>query len=377
MIRDGARGGVPAVSAGAASQRAAESGQAVRPAVDAVVDGIDPVVQHVEEIRDRLRARGLAAPGSPACSRPATWGGATLGGERPAIAVATTGTDATACAAQAAAARRAGADLVELRADLLTSPEGVSGSVSEQGETPLHAPRELVRAWLVAARAVGEVLRGSGMPVLFTVRTAKEGGGFDFDDVAYRAALMDVVAMLARERAARDSKTEAGCGTQTMNRRGRADTTADEAAQTQNGGAVAAIDVELARGELPALVQLARRAGIDVVASSHDFAAAPDDQELMRRLHAMQDAGAAVAKIAVTPADTTEAERVLGAAARARGELDIPVVVIAMGWAGAVSRLAGGVFGSALTFATAGSAASAPGQLPIARVRAARSALHP
>ena len=41
-----------------------------------------------------------------------------------------------------------------------------------------------------------------------------------------------------------------------------------------------------------------------------------------------------------------------------------------MGGLGAVSRVSGAVFGSALTFATAGGAPSAPGQLPVERVRA-------
>ena len=45
-----------------------------------------------------------------------------------------------------------------------------------------------------------------------------------------------------------------------------------------------------------------------------------------------------------------------------------PLVTVAMGALGAPSRLVGGVFGSAATFATAG-AASAPGQLPVDDVR--------
>jgi 3-dehydroquinate dehydratase-1 len=47
---------------------------------------------------------------------------------------------------------------------------------------------------------------------------------------------------------------------------------------------------------------------------------------------------------------------------------------MAMGGLGAVSRLCGGVFGSALTFAV-GAAASAPGQVPIDEVRATLAVL--
>jgi 3-dehydroquinate dehydratase-1 len=47
---------------------------------------------------------------------------------------------------------------------------------------------------------------------------------------------------------------------------------------------------------------------------------------------------------------------------------------MAMGGLGAVSRVCGGVFGSALTFAV-GAAPSAPGQMPIDDVRAALAVL--
>ena len=42
---------------------------------------------------------------------------------------------------------------------------------------------------------------------------------------------------------------------------------------------------------------------------------------------------------------------------------DTPVITMSMGPLGAVSRISGELFGSALTFGTAGTA-SAPGQLP-------------
>lgn len=305
------------------------------------------LLRQVQYLRLLLEGRGIVVPGSPACARPVVWRGATLGGPVPVVAVATTGADAATCAAQARAARLAGAEVVELRADLLTVPGAVPADASAVGSVR-RGPEGLVQSWLAAARAVGEVLCGCGIPVLLTVRTAAEGGGFNGDDVTYRAALGGLIEAIG-----------GGAGVAGTGER-----------------AVVAVDIESVRGDLPCLVPLARRAGLDVVASYHDFDAAPDELELLRRMQAMQDAGASVAKVAVTPADTTEAERVLGAAARARGELDIPVVVIAMGAAGTTSRLAGGVFGSALTFATAGGAGSAPGQLPIKQVREALALLH-
>ena len=58
-------------------------------------------------------------------------------------------------------------------------------------------------------------------------------------------------------------------------------------------------------------------------------------------------------------------------------ELDVAVATMSMGLLGAVSRLSGAVFGSALTFATAGGAPSGPRQLPIDRVRAVLDLLPP
>jgi len=343
------------VSSGSAWERCAAPSADDAPASDRAASAPSAELRtHVHGLTARLEACGVAVPGSPACARPVVWRDARLGGSRPAVAVATTGADAAACAAQAAAARAAGAELVELRADLLSSP---GPAASGRG----HAPRGPVDLWLGAVRAVDQQLRGTGLPVLLTVRTAAEGGGFDADDAAYRDALALAIDRLGRERGA-DAGGDDGGGSM--------------GART-GAPMVAAVDVELARGELAQLVQRARRAGLDVVASSHDFSAVPDDAELLRRLRVMQEAGAAVAKVAVTPSGSADVERVLGVAARARAELDIPVVVIAMGEVGAVTRLAGGVFGSALTFATAGSAASAPGQLPAAEVRAALAALHP
>jgi 3-dehydroquinate dehydratase-1 len=58
----------------------------------------------------------------------------------------------------------------------------------------------------------------------------------------------------------------------------------------------------------------------------------------------------------------------LGATWNASQALPIPVAGMSMGGLGAVTRLCGGQFGSALTFAV-GQVASAPGQLPIDELR--------
>jgi 3-dehydroquinate dehydratase-1 len=141
-------------------------------------------------------------------------------------------------------------------------------------------------------------------------------------------------------------------------------------------GRVAALDYEM--GQAPEHVaqarSIARGRGLALVLSFHDFQATPADAELDARFDRAQDLGADVAKVAVMPQSMADVHRLLGATLRASGRLRIPVISMAMGGPGAVTRLCGGVFGSALTFAV-GSAPSAPGQVPIADVRAAIAVL--
>ena len=84
--------------------------------------------------------------------------------------------------------------------------------------------------------------------------------------------------------------------------------------------------------ELPALIGQAHKAGVAVVCSSHDFHKTPSRTEMVTRLTAMQQVGADLPKLAVM--------------------------------LGAVSRLCGETFGSAMTFANPGQA-SAPGQVAL------------
>jgi 3-dehydroquinate dehydratase-1 len=119
---------------------------------------------------------------------------------------------------------------------------------------------------------------------------------------------------------------------------------------------------------------LARRHGVPLVLSFHDFQRTPADDELAARFAQAERLGADVAKVAVMPQSMADVHRLLGATLQASDQLGIPLISMAMGAPGAVTRLCGGVFGSALTFAV-GAAASAPGQIPIEEVRAALAVL--
>ena len=277
---------------------------------------------------------------------PLTWGGRSIPapGGLPAVVVSLTGPSLAQALTQARSAIDAGADVLELRVDLL------------EEACALAAPEPLDAA--TAAAQVLECLRGlgeaidttdganAGSPVLLTCRTAAEGGRAQLDDTAYGSLLRSVL-----------------------------DGLADWAPERRP----AAIDVEVQRGCLPQVCTQAHALSIDVVASFHDFEATPADEALEEVLARMAREGADLAKIAVWPTSADDVARLLGVCARAtagageRSGLGVPVAAMSMGALGAVSRVAP-AFGSALTFAVVpdeqGQArASAPGQLPIQDVR--------
>lgn len=132
------------------------------------------------------------------------------------------------------------------------------------------------------------------------------------------------------------------------------------------------IDLELAA---PAAVQTsvfaaARKGGVQVIVSAHDFNATPPADEIFGKLVRAAATGADVAKVAVMPRSMDDVLALLAATTRAHRELDLPLITMAMGPLGVLTRVFGGLFGSALSFA-AGRQASAPGQLPIAELQGA------
>ena len=138
------------------------------------------------------------------------------------------------------------------------------------------------------------------------------------------------------------------------------------------------LDIEFftAGTDLPKLVEQAHSAGVAVVCSSHDFAKTPPRAELVCRMVQMQQAGADLPKLAVMPQSRTDVLELLAATAEmADLHPETPVITMSMGALGAVSRLAGETFGSAMTFANPGQA-SAPGQVSLDIVNEVLNALH-
>ena len=138
------------------------------------------------------------------------------------------------------------------------------------------------------------------------------------------------------------------------------------------------LDIEFftAGADLPKLVEQALSAGVAVVCSSHDFTKTPPRAELVSRMVQMQQAGADLPKLAVMPRCRSDVLELLAATAEmADHHPETPVITMSMGALGAVSRLAGETFGSAMTFANPGQA-SAPGQVSLDIVNEVLDALH-
>ena len=138
------------------------------------------------------------------------------------------------------------------------------------------------------------------------------------------------------------------------------------------------IDIEFftAGADLPQLIADAHTAGAAVVCSSHDFHKTPPRAELVSRMVQMQQAGADLPKLAVMPRCRSDVLELLAATAEmADLHPETPVITMSMGALGAVSRLVGEAFGSAMTFANPGQA-SAPGQVSLDIVNEVLNALH-
>lgn len=141
------------------------------------------------------------------------------------------------------------------------------------------------------------------------------------------------------------------------------------------------VDYEMSNeaANLAAVREASRRRGIGLVASYHNFQETPSIEVLGARFRRAQELGADVAKVAAMPKRPEDVLTLLTATLHASRTLDIPLISMSMGALGATSRVIGFAFGSALSFGVAAQS-SAPGQMPIAELRAAieiaRKAMH-
>ena len=92
--------------------------------------------------------------------------------------------------------------------------------------------------------------------------------------------------------------------------------------------------------------------------SEHHFDGTPATKAMANALTAMANAGADIAKLAVMPAAPADAARLLEATALAAARRpETPLITMAMGPLGAVTRVCGAAFGVCASFGTAGAPA--------------------
>ena len=130
------------------------------------------------------------------------------------------------------------------------------------------------------------------------------------------------------------------------------------------------IDVELFTGDqaVKEITKFAHQHNVKVVMSNHDFNQTPSKEEIIKRLCRMQELEADLPKIAVMPQKAEDVLTLLSATSEMVTQYaDRPIITMSMSGMGMISRLAGEVFGSALTFGSV-KAASAPGQIPVSKL---------
>jgi len=197
--------------------------------------------------------------------------------------------------------------------------ETTEGIVQRLGELAGVADLFEVRGDLVLDLDLLTILRARTKPLLFTCRSAEEGGFWTDSETRRRMNLLEAV------------------------KRG-----------------FDYVDVEYGSDFLDVMME---KSGNGLVVSHHDLTATPENlDELYLKSCAK---GADIVKIAVTPRSIADVGRLLEFARRTACKGGKPLVVVAMGPLGVITRVVGGRYGAPFTYASAAPGAeSAPGQIP-------------
>jgi 3-dehydroquinate dehydratase / shikimate dehydrogenase len=109
---------------------------------------------------------------------------------------------------------------------------------------------------------------------------------------------------------------------------------------------------------------MSEKAGRGLVVSYHDVAGVPENLDMLYA--SMCECGADVVKIAVTPRSIADVGRLMEFTAQTSVACGTPLVALAMGPLGVITRVVGGRYGAPFTFASASAGAeAAPGQIPV------------
>ncbi len=133
---------------------------------------------------------------------------------------------------------------------------------------------------------------------------------------------------------------------------------------------VSCIDIEFSTSEplRERVVSQAKKSGVSVVMSYHDFSITPSIESMIDTAKRLVGAGCDIAKIVTFAEDTRDALRMLDFLAQVQDEVAVPIIAFAMGDAGKITRIVAPMLGSPIVYASAGKA-TAPGQLDIATMK--------
>lgn len=235
----------------------------------------------------------------------------------PKIIVSLMGKDIPGVIAEAQDYRQADFDILEWRVDHFADVATLSNVIA-------------------AARQIKAII--ADKPLLFTFRSAKEGGEQELSPQAYIALNLALV----------------------------------------DSGLVDMIDLELYTGDelVKDAVAHAHANNVKVIMSNHDFHQTLPQAEIVKRLCKMQELGADIPKIALMPQSNGDVLTLLAATLEMHQQhAHGPIITMSMAKTGIISRLAGETFGSAATFGAV-KKASAPGQISVTDLRAILNILH-
>lgn len=137
------------------------------------------------------------------------------------------------------------------------------------------------------------------------------------------------------------------------------------------------IDVEL-RSEKSFMYQvkstLSDQKKAKLILSYHDFLKTPQNREIEKIFEEMLSQDPAVLKLAVMPKEKDEVNRLIEIALNFSKDLEIPMIVIAMGSLGTLSRVIPEFLGGTMTY-LGGKGKTAPGQLDLQEINFLREKL--
>lgn len=232
-----------------------------------------------------------------------------IGQGSPKICVSIVGKDEESCLTQALEIKESQAELIEWRLDYLI---------------PQFSPAQIINL----GQKVQEVL--GDKPLLLTFRSKVEGGESALKGSAYNQLYLGLLT------------AKIGQG----------------------------IDLEgrFGQSSLEPVIKAARQANVAIIISYHNFKETPSQMALVEKILELEEVGGDLAKIAVMPQKASDVLDLLVVTDQLNQRLDSqPLITISMGELGKISRLAGGLVGSAITFGGLRTT-SAPGQLMVSEL---------